>query len=188
MNAVSSNLSKPTKISLRAFTAEELMTPNPVSIRDSLRVSEALSFFIDKGVSGAPVIDAAGRPIGVLSQSDLLFHKWQLSTPANSELFPVDGDLGGTVAPPPEEESVSAYAELQRRWAELRLGQLGETLVGAVMTPVVYSVGRHAGVAQVIREMCDLDVHRLFVVDSDGVLIGVISTMDVLRHLMPAAE
>jgi CBS domain-containing protein len=31
--------------------------------------------------------------------------------------------------------------------------------------------------------MVALKVHRLFVVDADGVLVGVISALDVLRHM-----
>jgi predicted transcriptional regulator len=33
--------------------------------------------------------------------------------------------------------------------------------------------------------MLGLKVHRLFVVDAAGVLVGVISALDVLRHLQP---
>jgi len=37
----------------------------------------------------------------------------------------------------------------------------------------------------VIEDMLGLRVHQLFVVDQDQVLVGVISTLDVLRHLRP---
>ena len=33
-----------------------------------------MTLFTDKGIHAAPVIDEAGRPIGVLSRSDLLIH------------------------------------------------------------------------------------------------------------------
>jgi predicted transcriptional regulator len=33
--------------------------------------------------------------------------------------------------------------------------------------------------------MLKLKVHRLFVVDENGVLVGVISALDILRHLSP---
>jgi len=35
----------------------------------------------------------------------------------------------------------------------------------------------------VIEEMVGLKVHRLFVVDETGVLVGVISALDVLRRM-----
>jgi CBS domain-containing protein len=36
---------------------------------------------------------------------------------------------------------------------------------------------------RVVREMVELKVHRLFVVEDNGTLVGVISVLDVLRHL-----
>ena len=38
--------------------------------------------------------------------------------------------------------------------------------------------------AQVIEQMLQLRVHRLFVIDAAGVLIGVVSMTDVLRRLL----
>jgi len=36
----------------------------------------------------------------------------------------------------------------------------------------------------VVEDMIRLKVHRLFVVEKDGTLIGVISSLDVLRRLL----
>src|SRR4051794_11252751 len=66
-----------TCLRLRAETAEDLMMPNPVSVRGDATVREALALLIDKGYSAAPVIDGAGKPAGVLSRSDLLVHERQ---------------------------------------------------------------------------------------------------------------
>jgi CBS-domain-containing membrane protein len=52
-----------------------------------------------------------------------------------------------------------------------------------VMTPAVFSVAPDAPAARVVGDMLDLQVHRLFVVDRDGVLVGVVSALDVLRFL-----
>jgi CBS domain-containing protein len=60
---------------LRADTAAELMTSNPISIRDDATIPQAVALLTDKGLSAAPVIDDAGRPVGVLSQTDILIHE-----------------------------------------------------------------------------------------------------------------
>jgi len=62
------------RLALQAESAAELMTANPVSVRENATLREALVLLIDKGFSAAPVIDNAGRPVGVLSRSDLLVH------------------------------------------------------------------------------------------------------------------
>jgi CBS-domain-containing membrane protein len=53
---------------------------------------------------------------------------------------------------------------------------------------VVYSVLPNAPVTEVVNQLVGLKVHRLFVVDENGVLVGVISMMDVLRQLRPENE
>jgi CBS domain-containing protein len=54
------------------------------------------------------------------------------------------------------------------------------------MTPAVFSVTPETPAPQVIDEMVMRQIHRLFVVDADGVLVGVITAGDILRHLRPA--
>jgi predicted transcriptional regulator len=158
-------------ITLRAETAADLMTPNPLSLRDNATLREAVAFLIDRGISGAPVIDEAGRPVGVLSQTDILIHDRQK----------VD------YVEPAEHES---GAPLPRGvWKDFQIERVDTTTVSQVMTPAVFSVALHAPAAMAIEEMCALNVHRLFVIDGNGVLVGVISALDVLRHLrLPERE
>src|SRR5262249_60335451 len=58
------------------------------------------------------------------------------------------------------------------------------TPVRDLMTPVVFSVRPDTPARQVIEQMLQLRVHRLFVIDAGGVLIGVVSMTDVLRRLL----
>ncbi len=52
-----------------------------------------------------------------------------------------------------------------------------------IMTPAVFAVTPETPAAQVVSQLLTLNVHRLFVVDRSGILIGVITTFDVLRAL-----
>ena len=58
-----------------------------------------------------------------------------------------------------------------------------KALVGDLMTPTVFTVRLDAPSAQVVEDMLALRVHRLFVVDDGGVLVGVVTATDVLRRL-----
>lgn len=144
---------------LRALTAADLMKTNPISIRVNAGVVEASKLLTDRGITAAPVIDEAGRPIGVVSRSDLLVHHVEASKHR--------GEIPDYFAAPTFEAAVVE----------------GTVTVGDVMTPAVFAVEPDAPVRRVIREMLGLHVHRLFVVDDDGILVGVITTMDVLKHL-----
>src|SRR5438128_822297 len=63
------------RLVLAAATARELMSQAPVSLRADAPLREALVLLSDKGLGAAPVIDEAGRPIGVLSGTDILVHE-----------------------------------------------------------------------------------------------------------------
>jgi CBS domain-containing protein len=79
----------PPALVLVARTAEELMSPNPISLRQDATIPEALTVLTDRGFSAAPVIDEAGRPIGVLSRTDVLVHEREQvrrALPADSTL------------------------------------------------------------------------------------------------------
>jgi CBS domain-containing protein len=150
---------------LRAETAEDLMVPNPISLRAEAGAAEAMSLFTEKGITAAPVIDEGGRPIGVLSRGDLLIHQCE-----HAKHHPGEPDY--FFAPTFKSGSAS-----------------GETIVDVhatiadLMTPAIFAVSPDTPVQRVIADMVGLHVHRLFVVDADGVLVGVISTMDVLKRL-----
>ena len=66
--------SKAKTLTLKARTAADLMTEQVVSIPEDAPLHEAIAVLTDRAFSGAPVINEAGRPVGVISQSDILVH------------------------------------------------------------------------------------------------------------------
>lgn len=128
-------------------SAAEVMTPNPVSLREEAGLREAIVFLADRGFGAAPVIDASGRPVGVVSQTDILIH---------------------------DREALSLQAG--------KAAAMGPR-VRDIMTPVVFQVPQDATVRRVMAEMVELNVHRLFVVDESGALVGVLTALDILRLL-----
>jgi len=158
------------RLRLWAETAAELMKPNPVSIRDDACVREAIVLLTTKGFSAAPVIDKAGRPVGVLSRSDILVHDRE-----KVDYLRTHGEFFNEpdVETPDGEKLKSGF----------QVENVDKTRVRDLMTPAVFSVTPDAPADKVVKEMLALRVHRLFVVDSNGVLVGVVSALDVLRHL-----
>lgn len=132
---------------LCADTAADLMSSNVVSMRAEATIAEAIALLADKGFSAAPVIDAAGKPVGVVSRTDILLHER-------------------------EQQPTTAHAE-----------RTAATRVEDIMTPAVFSIHDDVPAARVIEELVALNVHRLFVVDATGLLVGVITAKDVLRKL-----
>lgn len=156
-------------MTLMAETAADLMTANPVSLPQDATLREALALFTGQGFGVAPVIDRAGHPVGVISMSDILVHDRET----------VDHVL------PRERAEVSpmATAEGEALPGGFHVERVDRTRIRDIMTPAIFSVTPKTHVAVVIEEMLRLHVHHLFVVDTDGTLIGVISALDVLRHM-----
>jgi tRNA nucleotidyltransferase (CCA-adding enzyme) len=123
---------------LESLRAWDLMTPNPVSVRHSVSVRDAALFLDGRGIGAAPVVNDAGRAVGVLSRSDVLLAV----------------DAGVDAAP-----------------------------VREVMTPAVIAVSPNSTAFDVTDAMVRHMVRRVFVVDGDGVPVGVVSTTDLFRGL-----
>lgn len=156
------------RLVLHAQSAADLMSGKPISIHETATLTEAATFLIEKEISAAPVIDEAGRPVGVLSCSDIVRHESLAATskPATNDFYHV-ADL---FCPP-------AFRSLVK-------GQrTTPVLVRDIMTPTVLSVAPEATALAVVAELLAMKIHRLFVIDESGVLIGVISTFDILRKL-----
>ena len=147
-----------TPLVLHARTADELMTTDPMSLRRDATVAEAATFLSTRGFSAAPVIDEAGRPVGVVSRTDLLRHHGQRAVRLLAA--PLGRGTGGS--------EPGDHAPVRD-----------------VMTPVVFCVHTETPAATVVDKMLGLNVRRLFVVDDVGVLVGVVSASDVLRGLGP---
>ena len=149
--------------------ASDVMTTNPLSLNAHSTVQEAAAFFTDKCFSAAPVIDRAGRPVGVVSRADVVRHLAQ-------------GSVGAV--------SISDFEEFRRRMCTegvdhhgFQVAAVDQTEVGDIMTPIVFVVTPDATIDRIVQMLIKHKVHRLFVADALGVLVGVISTLDVLRHL-----
>ena len=132
-------------------TVKDVMTTEVVAVRRETTFKEMAAVLRRYRVSALPVVDDAGRVLGVVSEADLLA-KEALSDPG-----PV--------------------AELVHR-KDLRKAE-GLT-AGDLMTSPPVTATPDDPVEQAVRIMHFMRVKRLPVVNSDGQLVGIISRADVL--------
>lgn len=117
-------------------------------------------------VSGAPVVDAEGRVLGVLSQSDLVrFDADRPSVSAAGTFFSDVDDYRDVGAMPADE---------------------GQVRVERIMSRAVISASPDAPLAEVARLLRQRHVHRVLVTEN-GVLRGIVSALDLLVALEEAA-
>ena len=154
------------RIALKAKKAIDFMTTNVISIPGDSTLLEASVLLTDKGLNAVPVIDSAGKPIGVISQSDLLIH-------TRENLQALAMKLGHGAAANPLPMALTPQPEPAKE----------KVYVRDVMTPGVYTVASDTPAPQVIKELLSMNVHQVFVVDEAGVLVAAVCAMDILKHL-----
>lgn len=154
---------------MRPITAADVMNPEVLTVPDDMAVEELASFLVQHEISGAPVADAAGHLVGVVSVTDIAF--------AASEGAEREGPRRGT----------GFFADA---WEDLSPGELdryhfadGGLTVRDIMTAAVHSVPEDTPVSELAEIMVDAHVHRLLVTRGEKV-VGIVSTSDLLGLLV----
>jgi CBS domain-containing protein len=122
----------------------EVMTKNPICIGAGLAIHEVAKVLLARGISGAPVIDEMGKPIGVVSKTDLV-----------------------------REHSRSPETN----------GNHPRSTARDIMTPVAFTLPAGAPISQAAALMAFEGIHRLPVVSQSGEVVGIVSSIDVLRWI-----
>jgi CBS domain-containing protein len=137
------------------------MKTDLIVVQDSAPLSEVERVLAEDRVSGAPVVNGAGKVVGVVSMRDLV-ERYANDPDARSRRgtsSETDADLDSYDVPTDSEATAAD-----------------------VMTGDVHWIPSSAGLAEVAREMTRLGVHRLLVRDGNQ-YVGLVGTMDVLRAL-----
>lgn len=149
------------------ISAKEVMQPGVITVAEGDSLSAIAKIFTDKGISGAPVLDAEGLLVGVISISDLV----RVALKQQG----IDYPKGGFYRDMPE-------------WAAIMPSDGGfedsfeTTLAHEVMSREVFTASPEDSVAGLAGLMRQHRIHRLIVV-RDRQVEGIISSMDLLRLL-----
>jgi CBS domain-containing protein len=145
---------------LLALTAADLMSSAVRTLSPDTPLREAARLLAHEQISGAPVVDEAGRCVGVLSATD--FVRW--------------AERGGCAATPPCTMPPCDGPD----WRVVDLEVLPTEKVRSYMTSNPVTVEPAVGVRELARLMLDAHIHRVGVLDEGHRLIGMVSSTDVL--------
>lgn len=151
-----------------APSVREIMSTRVVVVRPDLSVESLLGIFIERGISGAPVVDEVGRPIGMVSKTDLLSAQF---------LAGETGENGENDARMQITTEHGFQVELE---GPFHPTTVASATVADIMTPIVFSLPEGATVPQAAALMAYEGVHRAPVVSVDDKVVGIVSSLDVL--------
>ena len=135
---------------------KDVMTTTVVAVGEGASYKDIIIALRRWRVSACPVLDAAGRVIGVVSEADLLLRE---------------------VGPEPFTGPGRSLRASGRRGERAKAA--GVTAGELMSTPAV-TIRPDAGVAEAATLMYERGVKRLPVVDDAGQLVGIVSRIDVL--------
>jgi len=168
-------------------TVEEIMQRDVISVPQAMPVAAVAELLTRNHISGAPVVDAAGRPVGVVSLFDLAARRPQLvaQVPRPDDRYSSEGSGRGPVD---EGAGKGFYWEMTDD-----RNVTGDYLAGfydddepeadtaaSIMTRTVHAVAAETSLPALIEDMLRLRIHRMLVTSGDS-LVGIVSTTDVMR-------
>ena len=156
---------------LRTLRVVDVMTREIVEIPSSGSMSQAAQILAQHHLSAAPVVNEQGRCVGILSATDFL----RRDCPACNEA------AGG-----PEMEPHRLVASSDNHPHEIVSG--ADDSVQVYMSGAVQSVAANESLLKAATVMDAQHVHRLPVLDKQGRVVGLISTMDIVAALLNAID
>jgi CBS domain-containing protein len=145
------------------MSAADLMTTPVRTIPQEMSLREAAHLFLRDRISGAPVVDANGRCIGVLSSSD--FVTW-----AGKDGH---GKVVHFIAP----------------WGEMiDIDDSPDNEIRYYMTAQPVTVGPTTSIGELAQKMVDAHIHRVLVVVDQNRPQGIVTSTDILAAVARAAQ
>lgn len=148
--------------------AGDMMTSDVITVKDSMSVRELAKLLSANKISGAPVLDAQGNLIGIVTESDLIDQTKRVHIPTVMALF--DSFL---------------FLENPDR-LEQDLKKMAASTVGDICSKEIVRVERETPLDELATYMSEKNVHTLPVMDGDSI-VGVIGKSDIIRSLAQRA-
>jgi len=139
----------------------DIMTAHVVSVKKNDPVYDAIRLLEFEHISVLPVVDERENLCGIVSTSDLIRVTYNLQ--CDIAVLPL-------VSKSVQQSLTEALAQDQ-----------SEIMVSSVMTETVNTVKPETSLVDAARSLIENEIHHLPVIDQAGKVIGMISTVDIVR-------
>ena len=145
--------------------AVDVMTINVITVTPDTSIQALAALLSERGISGVPVVDAAGRLVGIVSEGDLL-HRAETGTARRTERRRFRWL-----------DTVASDQELARDYMKSR-----GRVVSDVMSREVIAVTEMTELAE-IADLLEIKRIKRVPVVRDGKLVGIVSRANLVRAL-----
>ena len=145
--------------------AKDIMTKEIVTVSPETDITQAADLLLKKRINGVPVVNAAGKLVGILCQSDLIAQ--QKSIPIPSLFTLLDGYI-----------SLKTSKRMDKE-----VEKIAATKVAEAMTADPVTVDPETDIEKIAALMVEKNYHTLPVIEA-GRLVGILGKEDVLRTLI----
>ncbi|MBD0268412.1 CBS domain-containing protein [Pseudanabaena sp. FACHB-2040] len=149
-----------------AKTVADVMTSDPITVKPETPLKDAIQILAEKRFSGLPVVDEAGKLVGVLSETDLM---WQ--------------ETG--VEPPPYITLLDSviYLKNPAKYNQELHKALGQTVQEVMTAEKIVTIAPDQPLREAAQLMHDRQIRRLPVVIAAGNLVGILTRGDIVREM-----
>ncbi|WP_392530257.1 CBS domain-containing protein [Nostoc sp. C117] len=151
-------------------TVADVMSRDPIVVRAETPLKEAIQILAERHISGLPVVDDAGKLVGIISETDLMWQETGVTPPAYIMFL----------------DSV-IYLKNPATYERDLHKALGQT-VGEVMSNNPITISPDKTLKEAATVMHDRSVHRLPVLDSTGQVIGILTRGDIIRAMAASQD
>ncbi|RMG01932.1 MAG: CBS domain-containing protein [Nitrospirae bacterium] len=148
----------------KVLRARDLMKTDVVTLRPDTSVEEAGRVFIEKDISGAPVVSKDGTLYGIVTENDLISKEKRFHIPTIIRIF--DAII-------PLESDKKVEEEIKKMTA---------TTVGEICTRDVITITEDTDINEIATIMTERRVHLLPVM-KEGKIVGIVGKKDLIRGL-----
>ncbi len=144
-------------------TVREIMVTDVITAHPEDDIEAISQKMLDRGCSGLPVVDDAGKLVGIITEKDLVFKENKVALPLTVMFL-----------------DIQIWLESPRRFYE-EVKKTAAQKVEELMTTKVHTTTPDTLVEDVATLMVRKDVNRIPVVDENNKLLGIVSRQDVIR-------
>ncbi|HON92376.1 MAG: DUF190 domain-containing protein [Phycisphaerae bacterium] len=142
----------------RRLQVRDVMTSSPQKVHATTPVSNVVRTLLSGGFNGVPVVDDFDKPIGIITQGDLI----------SRGKMPV---------------RLGLMQQLGQENLDAVLKEMADTSAGQIMTQPVITIAEDSPLSHAVDRMLKNKLKRLPVVNAEGKLVGILARLDVFRTI-----